>query len=94
MRCKTVAIYGNNSSMNELIGDCGLPADPDNIEEIKNQMFELATNKKLRMQMQEKAYRKSWDYTIENMVRESLCYYQEIIEGVVRFSSSKICDQS
>jgi glycosyltransferase involved in cell wall biosynthesis len=81
MRCKTVPIYGRNSSMVELIGDYGLSADPDNVEEISQQMMLIATDKALRKRMEEAAYQRSWEFTIEKTCRETLDLYLKTINN-------------
>ena len=80
MRCKTVPIYGANSSMIELIGEAGLAVDQDNIEAICEKMESIASDATMRGQMEEAAYQKSWDYTLDRMAAGTLGLYQELID--------------
>ncbi|MEQ8580356.1 MAG: glycosyltransferase [Marinoscillum sp.] len=79
MRCKTVAIYGNNSSMVELIGDAGLPADAHNVSEIAHQMEKIAFDKEFRSMMEDRAYKKSWEYTLNTLGKKTLDHYNSLV---------------
>lgn len=79
MRCKTVPIYGNNSSMLELIGEYGLPTDPNDVSEIRNNMEYLVKNKAQRLKMESQAYDRSMNYSINKMAKNTLDYYCHIL---------------
>ena len=79
MRCKTVPIYGKNSSMVEIIGNYGLGADPHNPEHISEQMEKLAFDDELRVRMEEKAYKKSWEFTLGTLGKNTIKYYSDLI---------------
>ena len=79
MRCKKVAIYGDNSSMKEIIGEAGLPADPNDINEIIGHMEEISSNKTFRKELEQIAFEKSLQFTTEKMVKETIEEYQKIL---------------
>ncbi|MEQ6167987.1 glycosyltransferase [Ekhidna sp. MALMAid0563] len=79
MRCKTISIYGNNSSMKELIGDAGLAANPHSIEDICDQMEKIAFNSELRSSLERKAFEKSWMFTVDKLGQDTLRYYNQIM---------------
>lgn len=80
MRCKTVPIYGNNSSMAEIVADYGLGADPHDPVSIGKQMEKLAFDDKLRKEMEEKAYVKSWEFTLGALGKNTINYYFKLIK--------------
>ena len=38
MKCQTPIITSNNSSMEEIVGDCGLLINPENVDELSDAM--------------------------------------------------------
>lgn len=86
MSCGVPVVYGNNSSMIEVVGDGGLPADPNDIVDIKEKFKIMAMDKGVRENIariaQEHAYEFSWGAA----ARETLDVYKKIAD-----SSSGIC---
>lgn len=80
MRSKTVPIYGNNSSMIELIRECGLATNPDDVDEICKHMIYLFSNEEERIRMENEAYRRSWDFTLERTIKGTIEMYNEKLE--------------
>jgi len=79
MSCRTPVIYGNNSSMTEVIGNCGLAAEPDNIDQIKDYMHKLATNSPFRDELAQQAYRHSFQFSHRKTIYETLKVYENLI---------------
>ncbi len=79
MRCMTPVIYGNNSSMKEMVGDKGLPADPDDLEQIAIQMSLLAFDEKLRKDFSEKGFKRAIELSWEKTALETLSLYEQLI---------------
>ena len=67
MQCGVPVIFGNNSSMPEIVGEAGLPADSDSVMDIAQQMQRLVCDDKLAESMGnhglERASEFSWDKT-------------------------------
>ncbi len=65
LQCNVPAIVGNNSSMPEVLGNAGLLADANNVEDIAIQMIEMYKNENLRNQLiancAEQAAKFSWE---------------------------------
>lgn len=65
MNCGVPVITSNTSSMPEVAGDAALLVDPNNISDITNAMYKLATEKELKDQLIEKGNERkkqfSWD---------------------------------
>lgn len=81
MSCRTPVIYGNNSSMKEVIGDAGLPANANDVNNIKEQLHKMFFNKKLRDQLAMKSHHKSFEFSWRKTVYETLKVYEEIISS-------------
>jgi len=81
MSCGTPVIYGNNSSMPEVVGNGGLPADPDNIEDIKDQFNKIILNKELRKELAEKALKIAKNFSIEKTIKGTLDIYSKILSS-------------
>ena len=79
MRCGTPVIYGNNSSMPEIVGEGGLPADPDSIVEIKNCMLKICQDQELRNNLSILALKQSLSFSWRKAAIETLDVYEEII---------------
>jgi glycosyltransferase involved in cell wall biosynthesis len=78
MSCRTPVIYGNNSSLSEVIGDAGLPAAFDNVNDICDKMRELFFDKSLRNQLAEKAHDRSFEFSWRKSIFETLRVYEEV----------------
>jgi glycosyltransferase involved in cell wall biosynthesis len=79
MSCGTPVIYGNNSSLAEIIADDGYPADAYDINSIKDQMRLVYENVHHRVAMQGKAWRKSFQFTWRKCALETLAVYERQI---------------
>ena len=79
MRCMTPVIYGNNSSMPEIVGEGGIASDPDDINEIMENMKLIITDKNLRDELSKKALRQSLKFSWRKTAIETLKVYEKII---------------
>ncbi len=79
MACGTTVIYGNNSSMPEVIGDAGLAADPKNIDDIKEKMKQLL-NENTRFALNQKAIKRSNQFSWTKTAWETLNLYEQVIK--------------
>jgi len=80
MSCGTPVIYGNNSSLPEVIGDGGLAADPDDIEDIKEKFRRIVLDEEARHGAATKALHRAKHFSWEKTVDETLHVYQKVIE--------------
>ncbi|MEO1261258.1 MAG: glycosyltransferase family 1 protein [Bacteroidota bacterium] len=81
MACGTTVIYGDSSAMPEVIGNAGLPANPDNVVDIKNQMEKIFNDKALRTSLCQKALERASLFSRKKMAIDTLKLYQDLIEG-------------
>lgn len=79
MRCGTPVIYGNNSSLPEVVGDGGLAADPTDIEDIKEKFKIIAFDDETRGRVARAALRRAKAFSWEKTASETLQVYQDII---------------
>jgi len=79
MSCGTPVIYGNNSSMPEVAGGAGLPADPYNIDDIKEKFKKIVTNEKLREELSAKALANSKNYSMGLFNKNIIDVYEKIL---------------
>jgi glycosyltransferase involved in cell wall biosynthesis len=79
MACGTTVIYGNNSSMPEIIGEAGVAADPSNIDDIKSKM-NLLLNNQYREDLNYKALQRAHQFSWLKTAWETLNLYEELIE--------------
>ena len=77
MSCGTPVVYGNNSSMPEVVDGGGLPADPGDIEGIARQFAALAHDPALRNNLSERALAQAGEFSWEKMARATLVIYAD-----------------
>lgn len=73
MKAKTPVLVSNTSSLPEVVGECGLYADPYHTEEIVQGMIRLWCDESLRATLVEAAYKRalqmSWKITADETLR-------------------------
>lgn len=79
MRCKTPVIYGNNSSMPEIVGEGGLAADADDVNDIMEKMKRICTDEHLRDDLGKKALKQSLNFSWRKAAMETLDVYEKTI---------------
>ncbi len=83
MCCRTPVIYGNNSSLIEVVGDGGLPADPYDVNDIKTQFGRIFFDTALRDRTAEAALKQSLKFSWRDTAIETLELYKGIIDDKV-----------
>lgn len=78
--CGTPVIYGDNSSMNEIIGDSGYPAHSTDVEKIKEQILSVVNNKNLKEEKKFKSIEKSNQFTWQLTGVKTIELYNKQIE--------------
>ena len=81
MSCGTPVLFGNNSSMIEVVGDGGLPCDPNEINDIKNKMHQMYYDAQLRKTLSIKALKQSNKFSWRKSVMETLDVYMKVIDN-------------
>ena len=79
MSCSTAVIYGNNSSMPEIIGDAGLAANPHDIDDITLKMESLLDINE-RTRLNQKSVHRAFQFSWLKTAWETLRYYEKCID--------------
>lgn len=79
MACGTAVIYGDNSSMPEVISDAGIAADPYDINDIKHKMEHLL-NEDIRKEMNLKAIQRAHKFSWLKTAWETLNLFEQCIQ--------------
>lgn len=77
MSCGTPVIYGNNSSMIEVVGDTGYKANPEQVDSVFTCMEAIYFNPAERKKKAAAALKKSFNYSWYKTVSETLRVYEE-----------------
>ncbi len=78
MSCRTPVIYGNNSSMTEVIGNAGLAADANDVNNIKEQMGKMFFDKELRNELAIRSHHRSFEFGWRKSIYDTLMVYEKI----------------
>lgn len=79
MSCKTPVIYGDNSSMKEFFEGYGLPAQPNDLLSIKEQMKVLIIDSQKKKELAEKSLERSFDFSWRKTAIDTIKVYEEVI---------------
>ncbi len=80
MSCRTPVIYGDNSSMKEVISDAGLPADPNDISSIKSQMHRIFSDPELRNNLAIRSHHRSFEFSWRRSIYDTLKVYEKLVQ--------------
>lgn len=75
MSCGVPVIYGNNSSMPEIVGNAGLAAESWNVDDITRQMRRLVLDDELAKSLGRAALKRSQDFSWERTAQKTLAAY-------------------
>lgn len=80
LKCRTPVLYGNNSSLPEIVGKAGLGADPNNIDDMMDKMHKIFTDNDLRHQLEYMAIKESNRFNWYQVAKNTLNVYETILE--------------
>lgn len=78
MACASPVIASGNTSMAEIVGDCGILVNPYNIEEISAAMDSLLSDEGLRNSLAEKGFIRSKEFSWEKTARQMIGVWEEL----------------
>ncbi len=81
MSCGTAVLYGDNSSMPEVVGEAGLAANPNDIDQIKSQMARLVLDNDLRAQLAQRALMQAARFSWSETARQTTAEYDRLISN-------------
>lgn len=79
MSCGVPTVYGDTSSMPEIVAGGGLPAAPGNVPQIMRRLEQLVSDEPLRRRLACRAVLRSLDFCWQKMAQQTLDRYEEFI---------------
>ena len=80
MSCGAPVIYGNVSSLPEIVGGAGIPASPDNVAEIQHAMRQIVESRSLQARLSRKAVMRAREFGWQDTARETFTCYQRLVD--------------
>ncbi len=74
-------IYGNNSSMPEVVKNGGLPADPADVQDISNQMYRMLSDDELHTTLAQHAWERANQFSWLKTALQTLKVYEKVINS-------------
>lgn len=79
MACGTPVVFGNNSSMPEVVGDAGLSCNPDSPKDIMIQLQKILINDDLRSDFSRKSIKRAQQFNWTKCAKETLKLYDTLL---------------
>ena len=79
MRCGTPAMVSDRASLPEVVGDCGIVVNPDDIEKMGLILAELIGNVEKLEQLAEMARSRSLTFSWEKTAQDTLQVYKQLL---------------
>ena len=81
MSCGTPVIYGDNSSMPEVVSDAGLAVAVDDVEAIAEKMYQIVSDEELWEEFATKALARSYKFSWLKAAVETLEVYKKMVQA-------------
>ena len=78
MACGTPVITSNTSSLPEVVGDAAIQADPYNVEDFAEKMYEVLQNDDLKEELVRKGLKRSKMFSWDSSAKKTLKVYKEL----------------
>jgi glycosyltransferase involved in cell wall biosynthesis len=82
MSCAVPSVYGDVSSMPEIVADAGLPAPPGDVPQIRRQLRRLLEDEKLRSSLARRAVFRSLDFHWQKAAEETFACYERYTQDL------------
>ncbi len=79
MNCGTPVLFGNNSSLPEVVGMGGIAANPENVKEISDKMLLLFEDQELQKHLRSQALKQSLKFSWRKTLLDTLEVYEKVI---------------
>ena len=80
MACGTPVVFGNNSSMPEVVGDAGLSCNPNSPKDIMIQLQKICTNDDLRSKLSQESIKRSQQFGWSKCAKETFKLYDKLLD--------------
>ena len=81
MACGVPVLASNTTSLPEVVGNAGSLVDPNNVNELREEMLRLLTDEKMRGDMSEKGLERARLFSWEKCSRETMSVYESVLGG-------------
>ena len=79
MACGVPVVYGNRGSLPEVVGDAGLAAEPEDVDEISGHFAALIQDSELRSELSRNAVRRAAGFSWDTTVRSTVEIYRSLL---------------
>jgi glycosyltransferase involved in cell wall biosynthesis len=79
MACGTPVVFGNNSSMLEVVRDAGLACNPDSPKDIMIQLQKILIDDDLRSNLSLKSIKQAQQFSWAKCAKETLKLYDKLL---------------
>lgn len=79
MACGTPIVFGDNSSMPEIVDGAGLSCDPNSPEDIMEQLKKICTNVELRSNLSRESIKRASNFSWTRCAIDTLKFYDKLI---------------
>ncbi|MEM7548925.1 MAG: glycosyltransferase [Bacteroidota bacterium] len=79
MSCGTPVIYGDNSSMPEVVGKAGIPVKSKNVKSIKMAMLKIISNEVLRNELKRECFKQASKFNWSKTAKQTVDLYNDVI---------------
>lgn len=84
MSCKTAVITSNTTSIPEVTNDCAILINPANNDSLSQNIFKLLENTEERLKLEEKAYKRSLQFSWRQTAFNTLNAYEEVLKSLIQ----------
>ncbi|WP_024613985.1 glycosyltransferase family 1 protein [Clostridium sp. Ade.TY] len=84
MSCKTAVITSNTTSIPEVTNDCAILINPANNDSLSQNIFKLLENTEERVKLEEKAYKRSLQFSWRQTAFNTLNAYEEVLKSLIQ----------
>ena len=81
MACGVPVVYGNRGSLPEVVGDAGLAAEPDDVDEIRRCFATLIQDPELRSEISRNAVNRAAAFSWDTTARKTVEIYRSLLAG-------------
>jgi glycosyltransferase involved in cell wall biosynthesis len=78
MSCGLPVLYGDRGGLPEVVGDAGLPADPNDVADIRMKLGRFVAEPTLREELGRRALRKADNYSWAETAERTLEAYRKV----------------
>ena len=78
MQCGCPVICSNTSSLPEVVGDAGITFCPENVTELKHALYQVLTDKKIRLEMSKKGLEQAQKFSWDKCAKQTINFFKQL----------------